>query len=192
MPKVVIPDAICGVMAGLVKIDVCRKIGRSSRPSHRLLPIFFFRFSVRLPLLRYLIPSFSFLLGVAAEPFHFPPPRGGGERHRRSGCCEAPGFACHDRHAGALFRRLASPLKRRRSPCGAPPWRFCGQCPCFPLSGIPCGVGRQSCSPPGSYCPQDRVSWTSTRCGLFISRAGDATPRSASRRLMKAPLDEPG
>ena len=123
-------------------------------------------------------PSLSFLRRLAPNTFVFHPARGLVSATGATDACEAPGIACHDRHAGALFRRLAFPLKRKRSPCGAPPWRFCGPCPCSPLSGIPCEVERQYCSPPGSYCPQDRVSWTSTRYGVYAGR-GRHLPRSA-------------
>ena len=128
---------------------------------------------------------------LAPDVFVFPPRYEGlVSATGATDACEAPGIACHDRHAGALFRRLAFPLKRKRSPCGAPPWRFCGPCPCFPLSGIPSGAVRRPSSPHGSYCPEDRVSWTSTRYGVCAGRGRHTSLHIKTPH--EAPLDERG
>ena len=81
----------------------------------------------------------------------------------------------------ARVSRSSETLASRRST-----WRFCGPCPCFPLSGIPCGVERQPCSPPGSY--SRRTGSPGPPRGTAYMPAGDATclaPRQ--ERLMKRP-----
>src|SRR5262245_51920699 len=49
------------------------------------------------------------------------------------------------------------PTAGKRSPLGAPSWRFLAPRPCSPLFGIPSGFVRRPHSPYGPYCPEDRV-----------------------------------
>ena len=86
----------------------------------------------------------------------------------------------------ARVSRSTETLASRRST-----WRFCGPCPCFPLSGIPCGGRTATLFAARVIFPQDRVSWTSTRYGVCAGR-GRHLPRSTSRTPHEAPLDERG
>ena len=136
-------------------------------------------------------PSFSFPSASRAEHFRFfHPGRGGGERRRALRMpARHPGSRAMTGTQAPQLRRLAFSATRtlasRRSTVA-----IFGPCPCSPLSGIPSGVVRRPCSPHGSYCPEDRVSWTSR--GKGATPAGDATPRSTSRPPHEAPLDERG
>jgi len=135
--------------------------------------------------LRHPLPS-PFPSASRAEhfPFFHPDMRGWGAPTGASDACEASGFACHDRHAGAFLRRLAFPATGR-SPRGAPPWRFSARARAPRCPGFPSGSCGDLVRRTGHRYPKERVSRASF--GAVASPAGDATPRSTSRRLMKRP-----
>jgi hypothetical protein len=65
----------------------------------------------------FLVSRFSFLslsFSIRYSLFHLPPDEEMAERRRRSGACEAPVSACHDRHAGALSGALRSQRRDAR------------------------------------------------------------------------------
>src|SRR6266849_2162845 len=146
-----------------------------------------------LPLALYLILHFPFLsLGASRRMFFVSTPetRGWGAPTGASDACEAPGFACHDRHAGASTEAPRVPsygtLASRRSTVA-----IFGPGPCSPLSGIPSGIVPRPCSPHGSSLPEG-----AGLAGLLRRGSKPRRGRHASLRLSgsphEAPLDERG
>ncbi len=141
--------------------------------------------------LRHPRPSPSPSLGASRRTLSLSTPvEGVGSATGASDACEAPGFACHDRHAGASLRRLAFPatgtLASRRSTVA-----IFGPGPCAPLSGIPSGIVRRPCSRHGSSLPEGAGLAGLPRRGSKPRRGRHASLRLSGSPL-EAPLDERG
>jgi hypothetical protein len=89
-------------------------------------------------------------------PIHQPPMRSGRSAGIGARVLRAPGRSCHDRQAGCRFLRAGSAYDRlrisgrarsgapcvtatRRSPLGAPPWRFLDRAALCPPRAVPSG-----------------------------------------------------
>jgi hypothetical protein len=169
-------------------------LARASSPGHGARPNLRSSFLLFLCFLcPYLIPSPSFpssLLGVAAETFRFPPPRGAGERHRRSGCCEHPVSRAMTGTQAPCFG--ASRLQKNGNARLAALYRgdFAARARASRCPGFPARSSGNLVRRPGHIAR--RTGSPGPPRGTAYVPAGDATPRSASRRLMTAPLDERG
>src|SRR5438128_3497070 len=113
--------------------------------------------------------------------------RGGGAPRKRSGA-RAPVARALTRHARRLARRLAS--LGRRSPLGAPPWRFWAPVPRFRLRHL-CRIRAASSSQPGRSAR--RTGSRGLPVPTVTSRLRrDATPRSIFGIVSGDAPHEPG
>src|SRR5262249_22752343 len=120
----------------------------------------------------------------------FPPREGVGSADGRTSAGEAPGSARHDRRAASCSRRPRFQINGNAR-LATLHVAILRPVPVLPVVRDSLRGRTATLFAALVIFPQDRVSWTSTRYGVYAGR-GRHLPRSTSRTPHEAPLDERG